>query len=155
MASISFNDSTGVTGAAGVVTLDNGTTAISTPTGTNGPGSRFADWTPFQRPIGPRAVSLGTGVPTQYRFRTDYGASFGMTDIPNTSMTAMLRTQDWLLRGNAVTVTTGDASLRTYTAYLAPEGDVQIALQDKAVLLYSMTFVLINSAAAPMLCIYD
>jgi len=150
VASLSFNDSAGVTGAAGVVTLDNGMTAAAIA-----PASRFADWVPFQRPIGPRAVSLGTGVPSQFRFRTDYGASFGITDIPNTSMTAMLRTQDWLLRGNAVTVTTGDAASRTYTAYLAPEGDVQIALQDKAVLLYSMTFVLINSAAAPMLCLYD
>lgn len=155
MASISFNDSTGITGAAGVVTLDNGLTAVATPTGTNGPGSRFTDWVPFQRPIGPRAVSLGTGVPSQYRFRTDYGASFSLLDIPNTSMTAMLRTQDWMLRGNAVTVATGDASARSYTAYLAPEGDIQIALQDKALLLYSMTFVVINSSAAAMLCIYD
>jgi len=150
VASISFNDASGVTGAAGVVTLDNGTTSIST-----GVGSRFADWVPFQRPIGPRVPALGTGIPYQFRFRTDYGASFGMNDIPNSEMTDMLRTQDWLLRGNAVTVTTGDAASRTYTAYLAPEGDVQIALQDKAVLLYSMTFVLINSAAAPMLCLYD
>lgn len=150
MASLSFNDAAGITGAAGVVTLDNGTTGIST-----GVGSRFADWTPFQKPIGPRVPALGTGVPYQFRFRTDYGASFSMTDIPNTNMTAMLRTQEWLLRGNAITVTTGDASLRTYTAYLAPEGDVSLALQDKNLLLYSMSFVLINSAAAPMLCIYD
>lgn len=150
MASISFNDASGVTGTAGTVTLDNGTTAIA-----GGVASRFADWVPFQRPIGPRAVSLGTGVPSQFRFRTDYGASFTMNDIPNTSMTAMLRTQDWLLRGNAVTVTTGDAGSRTYTAYLAPDGDVQMTLQDKTALLYSMTFVLINSATAPMLCLYD
>lgn len=150
MASISFNDSAGVTGAASTVTLTNGTTAIS-----YGAGSRFADWTPFQKPIGPRVPALGTGVPYQFRFRTDYGASFSMTDIPNTSMTDMLRTQEWLLRGNAVTVTTGDNALRTYTAYLAPEGDVSLTLQDKNVLLYAMSFVLINSAAAPMLCIYD
>ena len=150
MASISFNDASGVTGAAGTVTLDNGMTAAALA-----PASRFADWVPFQRPIGPRAVSLGTGVPSQFRFRTDYGASFTMNDLPNSKMTDMLRTQDWLLRGNAVTVTTGDAGSRTYTAYLAPEGDIGIALQDKTALLYSMTFVLINSAAAPMLCLYD
>lgn len=150
MASISFNDSAGVTGTAGTVTLDNGLTSVS-----NGVGSRFVDWVPFQRPIGPRVPALGTGIPYQFRFRTDYGASFGLNDIPNTSMTAMLRTQDWLLRGNAVTVTTGDASARTYTAYLAPDGDVGITLQDKNVLLYAMTFVLINSSAAPMLCLYD
>jgi hypothetical protein len=150
MASISFNDASGVTGAAGVVTLTNDTTSISL-----GVGSRFADWTPFQRPIGPRVPALGTGVPYQFRFRTDYGASFSMTDIPNTNMTQMLRTQEWLLRGNAITVTTSDASARTYTAYLAPEGDIALTLQDKNLLLYSMSFVLINSAAAPMLCIYD
>ena len=150
MASLSFNDSAGVTGAAGVVTLDNGMTAAAIA-----PASRFADWVPFQRPIGPRAVSLGTGVPSQFRFRTDYGASFTMNDIPNTAMTAMLRTQDWLLRGNAITVTTSDNASRVYTAYLAPDGDVGITLQDKTALLYSMTFVLINSVAAPMPCVYD
>jgi hypothetical protein len=150
VASLSFNDSAGVTGAAGVVTLDNGMTAAAIA-----PASRFADWVSFQRPVGPRVVSLGTGVPSQFRFRTDYGASFTMNDIPNTSVTAMLRTQEWLLRGNAITVTTSDNASRTYTAYLAPDGDVTITLQDKTALLYSMTFVLINSAAAPMPCVYD
>ena len=152
MASIVFNDSTGLTGAAGTVTLDNGTTSMSL-----GVGSRFTDWTPFQRPIGPRVPALGTGVPYQFRFRTDYGASFSLTDIPNTSMTDMLRTQEWLLRGLAVTVNTGDSGTpaRSYTAYLAPDGDVSITLQDKNLLLYSMSFTLINGTAAAMLCIYD
>ena len=150
MASLSFTDTLGVTGTAGLVTLDNGMTAAAIA-----PASRFADWVSFQRPVGPRVVSLGTGVPSQFRFRTDYGASFTMNDIPNTSVTAMLRTQEWLLRGNAITVTTSDNASRTYTAYLAPDGDVTITLQDKTALLYSMTFVLINSAAAPMPCVYD
>lgn len=145
MATIVFND------GGGSVTLDNGTTAIS-----NGVGSRFADWVPFQRPIGPRVTAIGTGVPYQFRFRTDYGASFSMTDIPNTKMSDMLRCQAWLLNGNAVTVNTGDASSRSYaTCYLAPDGDITITLQDKNLLLYSMSFVLINSAASAMLCIYD
>ncbi len=96
MATITFTDGTGA------ATLDNSTTGIST-----GVGSRFADWTPFQRPIGPRVPALGTGRPYQFRFRTDYGASFTMTDIPNTSMATMLRCQEWLLRGEAVTVNTG------------------------------------------------
>lgn len=144
MATIVFND------GGGSVTLDNGTTAMS-----SGVGSRFADWMPFQKPIGPRVTALGTGVPYQFRFRTDYGASFAMTDIPNTKMSDMLRCQAWLLNGGSVTVNTGDNASRTYTAYLAPEGDVTITLQDKNVLLYAMTFVLINSAAASMLCIYD
>jgi len=144
MATIVFTDGTGA------VTLDNGTTGISL-----GVGSRFADWTPFQKPIGPRVPALGTGVPYQFRFRTDYGASFSMTDIPNTSMASMLRCQEWLLRGNSVTVNTGDSAARSYTAYLAPDGDVSITLQDKNLLLYSMSFTLINASAAAMLCIYD
>jgi hypothetical protein len=147
MATITFTDGTGA------VTLDNGTTAIST-----GVGSRFTDWTPFQKPIGPRVPALGTGRPFQFRFRTDYGASFSLTDIPNTKMSDMLRCQEWLLRGEAVAVNTGDASNRSYaTCYLAPDGDVSITLQDKNLLLYSMSFVLINGASSPvaMLCIYD
>lgn len=144
MATIVFTDGTGA------VTLDNATTSVSL-----GVGSRFADWTPFQKPIGPRVPALGTGVPYQFRFRTDYGASFSMTDIPNTKMSDMLRCQEWLLRGNSVTVNTGDNAARSYTAYLAPDGDVSITLQDKNVLLYSMSFTLINGSAAAMLCIYD
>lgn len=144
MATIVFTDGTGS------VTLDNSTTGVSL-----GVGSRFADWTPFQKPIGPRVPALGTGVPYQFRFRTDYGASFSMTDIPNTSMASMLRCQEWLLRGNSVTVNTGDNAARSYTAYLAPDGDVSITLQDKNLLLYSMSFTLINASAAAMLCIYD
>jgi hypothetical protein len=145
MATIVFND------GGGSVTLDNGTTGMSL-----GVGSRFADWVPFQKPIGPRVTAIGTGVPYQFRFRTDYGASFNMTDIPNTKMSDMLRCQAWLLNGGGVTVNTADASSRSYTTcYLASDGDVTITLQDKNVLLYSMSFTLINSAAASMLCIYD
>lgn len=147
MATITFTDGTGA------VTLDNGTTGMS-----NGVGSRFADWTPFQKPIGPRVPALGTGRPYQFRFRTDFGASFSITDIPNTKMSDMLRCQEWLLRGESVAVNTGDNASRAYaTCYLAPDGDVTITLQDKNLLLYSMSFVLINGAASPsaMLCIYD
>jgi hypothetical protein len=146
MASITFNDGTSAT-------LDNGTTGMS-----GGLGSRFADWTPFQRPIGAAAVSLGTGARSMFTFRTDYGASFTMNDIPNTSMDTMLRCQAHLLGGGTVSVATGDNASRTYaTCCLAPDGDVSITLQDKTALLYSMSFTLINIAGSPsaMLCIYD
>lgn len=153
MAYIQFTDGTGS------VTLTNSTDTIATnnPLLKTGPGSRFADWVPFQRSIGPRVPSLGTGRPYQFRFRTDYGASFTLLDIPNTKMSDMLRCQEWLLRGESVTVNTGDNALRSYTCYLAPDGDVTIAMQDKNVLLYSMSFVLINGDNSPsaMLCIYD
>lgn len=154
MAYIQFTD------GSGTVTLTNGTEAIATnnPGLLTGPGSRFTDWLPFQRAIGPRVSSLGTGRPYQFRFRTDYGASFTLLDIPNTKMSDMLRCQEWLLRGESVTVNTGDNALRSYTCYIAPDGgDVSIAMQDKNLMLYSMSFVLINGASTPsaMLCIYD
>ncbi len=145
MASIVFND--GVS-----TTFDNGTTGIS-----GGVGSRFADWTPFQRPIGPAVTALGTGQRYQYAFRTDYGASFNMMDIPNTSMAVMLRLQSHLVGGGTCTVNTGDSASRSYaTCCLAPDGDVAIALQDKGLLLYSMSFAVINVAASPvsMICEY-
>lgn len=145
MASIVFND--GVS-----TTLDNGTTGFQ-----GGVGSRFTDWTPFQRPIGPAVTALGTGQRYQYAFRTDYGASFSMMDIPNTSMAVMLRLQSHLVGGGTCTVNTGDSASRSYTTCcLAPDGDVTITLQDKGLLLYSMSFVLINVAASPaaMICEY-
>ena len=147
MATITFTD------GGGAVTLDNGTTGIS-----SGVGSRFADWTPFQRPIGAAAVSLGTGARSMFTFRTDYGASFAMNDIPNTKMSDMLRCQAWLIGGGTVAVNTGDNASRTYaTCCLAPDGEVTITLQDKNVLTYGMSFTLINVAGSPsaMLCIYD
>jgi hypothetical protein len=145
MASITFNDGTSAT-------LDNGMTAIA-----GGVGSRFADWTPFQRPIGPAVTALGTGARYQFAFRTDYGASFTMNDIPNSSMSIMLRLEAHLLGGGTVSVATGDSASRTYaTCCLAPDAGVDITLQDKAELRYSMSFTLINIAASPgaMLCIY-
>lgn len=154
MAYITFTD------AGGAVTLTNGMEAVATnnPLLKDGPGSRFADWMPFQRPIGAAAVSLGTGARSMFTFRTDYGASFTMNDIPNTKMDDMLRCQAHLLGGGTVAVYTTDSSSRTYaTCCLAPDGDVGITLQDKNVLTYSMSFTLINIAGSPsaMLCIYS
>jgi hypothetical protein len=150
MAYIAFTD------GGGAVVLDNGLRGSAVTIA----GSRFADWVPFQRPIGAAAVALGTGARSMFTFRTDYGATFALNDIPNTKMSDMLRCQAWLLGGGLVAVYTEDSGTpeRTYaTCCLAPNGDVGITLQDKNVLTYSMSFALINVAASPsaMLCIYD
>lgn len=148
MAYIAFTDS------GGLVTLDNGLRGSAVTIA----GSRFADWVPFQRPIGAAAVALGTGARSMFTFRTDYGATFSLNDIPNTKMSDMLRCQAWLLGGGSVAVYTEDSVNSTYaTCCLAPNGDVGITLQDKNVLTYGMTFALINIAGSPsaMLCLYD
>lgn len=144
MASITFTD------GIGTATLDNGLTATA-----GGLGSRFANWTPFQRPVGSQATALGTGRLFRFVFRTDYGASFSIRDIPNTTMATMLRLQAHLQAGGTVTVTTGDSASRTYTnCSLAPEGDVTISMTDPTALLYTMELAVINLGGSQMLCEY-
>lgn len=145
MASITFTDGTGT------ATLDNGLTATAA-----GVGSRFANWTPFTRRVGERAVSLGTGASYAFTFRIDYGATFEIRDIPNTNQTVALRLMRHLQGGGTCTVTTGDSASRTYSqSSLDPEGDVTLTFQDAQFLTYSMSFALINLAGADMLCTYD
>lgn len=144
MASITFTD------GIGTATLDNGLTGTA-----SGVGSRFANWTPFQRPVGSQATALGTGRLFRFVFRTDYGASFSIRDIPNTTMATMLRLQAHLQAGGTVTVTTGDSASRTYTnCGLAPEGDVTISMTDPTALLYTMELAVINLGGSQMLCEY-
>lgn len=144
MASITFNDGTSAT-------LDNGTTAIAA-----GVGSRFAAWTPFTRRVGDTAVALATGARTMFIFRTDYGASFELRDVPVANLAVALRLVRHLQGGGVCTVTTGDTSSRTYTnCGLDPEGSVEIAQQDAQLLLYSVRLSLINLSGADMLCTYD
>jgi hypothetical protein len=144
LASLTFTD------LSGAATLDNGLTTIA-----DGLASRFSNWVPFQRPIGPMGTSLGTGRGTRFIFRTDFGASFSIRELPNTAMPTMLRLQAHLLAGGLVTVTTGDATNRTYTdCCLAPDGDVTIEMQDTTLLTYTMNFTLLNLGGAAMLCEY-
>lgn len=135
---------------SGAVTFDNGLRSTA-----SGLASRFRGWTPTATPVGPTAIGLGTGRRFQFSFRTDYGASFSMEEIPNTSMAAMLALQAHLRRGGTVQVYTEDASSRAYTnCNLAPDGDVTIELTDPTALLYTMSFTLINLAGTAMICEY-
>lgn len=143
MASITFNDGTSAT-------LDNGLTGVA-----SGVGSRFASWTPFTRRIGERAVTLATGASFAFTFRIDYGATFELRDLPNTTQSVALRLIRHLQGGGTCTVTTGDAAARVYTTCgIDPEGDVSLAFQDAAYLTYTMSLSLINLSGADMLCQY-
>jgi hypothetical protein len=144
MASITFNDGTSAT-------LDNGTTGVA-----GGVGSRFASWTPFTRRVGERAVTLATGASFDFTFRIDYGATFQMRDLPNTTQSVALRLIRHLQGGGTCTVTTGDAGSRVYTTCsIDPNGDVTLEFQDATFLTYSMSLSLINLGGADMLCLYD
>ena len=143
MASITFNDGTSAT-------LDNGLTGVAA-----GVGSRFASWTPFTRRIGERAVTLATGASFAFTFRIDYGATFELRDLPNTTQSIALRLIRHLQGGGTCTVTTGDAAARVYTTCaIDPEGDASLAFQDAAYLTYTMSLSLINLSGADMLCQY-
>lgn len=133
----------------GAATLVNGLPA---------PADRFAGWTPFRRPVGPRAHALGTGLPYKYRLRTDYGARFRLEYIKPTRHELVMRLIDHLENGGVVTVNTGDAAGRSYAACYVAEGfDLSGALEqsDRRTIEYTLTLELINSGAADMLCLYD
>lgn len=144
MASITFNDGTSAT-------LDNGLTSTA-----GGVGSRFASWVPFTRRVGERAVTLATGASYDFTFRIDYGATFQMRDLPNSTQSVALRLIRHLQGGGTCTVTTGDAASRVYTTCsIDPNGDVTLEFQDATFLTYSMSLSLINLGGADMLCLYD
>lgn len=144
MASITFNDGTSAT-------LDNGLTVTAA-----GAGSRFASWVPFTRRVGERAVTLATGASFDFTFRIDYGATFQMRDLPNTTQSVAMRLIRHLQGGGTCTVTTGDAASRIYTnCGLDPEGNVSLEFQDATFLTYTMNLSLINLSGADMLCQYD
>jgi len=145
MASITFND-----GAA--ATLDNGLTAIA-----SGVASRFANWTPFTRKVGASAQSLATGARAMFAFRTEYGATFEIREVPATALAVVLRLKRHLEGGGTCTVTTGDTSSRAYaTCGLAGGAEVGLSQSDSVQLTYTVSLSLLNLAGSPadMLCEY-
>jgi hypothetical protein len=145
LANLTFTD------AIGTVTFDNGLAESA-----GGVGSRFSAWVPFQRPIGPATTSLGTGARYQFVFRTDYGASFEIRDVPVTLLPRAIRLQAHLESGGTVRVDTNDAYGRIYgTCCLAPGATVEMQQANATDLTYSLSLALINLDAAPMLCDYS
>jgi hypothetical protein len=144
MASITFNDGTSAT-------LSNGLTATAA-----GVGSRFAAWVPFTNKVGEAATVLTTGARAMFVFRTDYGATFEMRDIPNTSLDVVMRLMRHLQGGGSCTVTTTDSASRVYTlCYLAPDASLTLSQADPQLLTYTLSLSLITlGAAADMLCVY-
>lgn len=141
------------TDAAGAAQLDNGMTAIA-----GGVGSRFTNWVSDSDPIGPEKFALGTGAMAKFTFRTDYTASFDLTNIPNANTTIIDRLIAWLRGGGQVSVTCGDTLGAVYaTCGLAPGGKISKKMDNKADITWTVSLQLINLAGspAPMTCIYS
>lgn len=143
---ISFTD------GIGAAQLDNGYTAVAA-----GVGSHFKSWTSDSLSVGPEVNALGTGALTKFVFRTDYVASFELTDIPNANTTILDRLIAWLRGGGVVSVTCGDTLGSVYgTCCLAPGAKVTKKMDNKNDITWTLTVTLLNVAGSPgpMICVY-
>lgn len=140
MSSISFTDSIG---------------AATLQSPMNAPGNRFANWVPDVQDIGSPEVAVGTGISYLFILRTDYCASFEVPYLTEAQLAVAHRLKRWLMQGGAVTVTTNDNDSNTYTAYLRAGTVPSIELTDRALMEYTMSLELKNSAAAPMTVNYS
>jgi len=144
--SISFAD------AFGAAVLTNGKPA---------PADRFGNWVPVSKPIGESASRQSDGAITMFVFRTDFGATFELAQIPVASI-ASIRLVDvaarlvaWLLQGGTCSVTTGDVEGHVYaTCGLMPGSSPSLTMTDRRNLEYTLSLALINLAGspAPMVC---
>lgn len=130
-------------GTAG--TLDNGKSVG---------GDRFTAWTPFPDLIGPRYAPLGTGRNIAWTHRTDYCASFQLTQIPRTKHALVDRLIRHLLIGGDVTVNTGDSATRVYTCHLRAGTTPAFERSDPQNIEYTLSLELVNNAAAPLVLEY-
>lgn len=144
---ISFTD------GIGAAQLDNGMTASQIAD-----GSHFKNWVSDSDPIGPEVNNLGTGILTKFVFRTDYTASFDLTDIPNSKTTIIDRLFAWLRAGGTVSVTTGDSLGSVYaTCCLAPGAKPVKKMDNKSDITWTVSLKLLNAAVSPvpMTCQYN
>ena len=133
--SIAFNDGSGTTTITSLV-------------------PRLGNWSPVPDDIGPLAPALGNGIGEQWIFRTDYSVSFEIANIPASSLGDLQRLRLWLRRGNTMTVNTNDLSARSYTVLLKEGSATPSWVLDRALLEYTVSFEVVNTSAAPMICIY-
>jgi voltage-gated potassium channel Kch len=142
MASITFTDATGT------ATLNSAWPS---------PANRFRGWTPFEVPFGDAAHGLGTGRRYLYEYRRDYGATFELPGIANTDLDIAMRLKAHLEGGGLVTLTTNDASSTVYTNIgIAPDTEVEIVFEDRAMLEYTVKLTVLDQDTVPaqLLCEY-
>lgn len=141
MATITFND------GSGSQTIDSAWAF---------PANRFNNWTPKPAKIGERRHAVGDGTRYQWSHRTDYGASFQLDGIANSS-TNQDKLQDfklWADAGGTFTVTTTDSSSNVYTTCGMAPGAVVEIVPDRKRKSLSLVLDVINLAGAQMICAY-
>jgi hypothetical protein len=91
-----------------------------------------------------------------FTFRIDYGATFEMRDIPNTSVATALSLIRWMQNGGVVRVNTQDGNVaHDYTnCVLSPDAMPTLTMTDATELRYTLSLSVINLSGADMLCEY-
>lgn len=142
------------TDTVGAATLKNGKTS---------PADRFANWVPMSRDVGDSAPRMSDGAITMFVYRTDYGASFELRNIPIAAVggVRLVEVADrlirHLLRGGQCAVNTGDSASSAYaTCGLMPGTTPSLSQSNPKLLEYSLSLSLINLAGSPvaMVCRY-
>lgn len=149
--------------AAAISTGDTASAPLYLWNGKPTPGDRLANWTPLTTPIGDTATRMSDGALSMFAYRTDYGASFELPQIPVAKIGGERladyadRLVMWLKQGGTCILLTGDVEQNGYSPVgLMPGAAPSLALTDKVNLEYTLRVALVNLAASPvrMVCHY-
>ncbi len=118
------------------------------------PLKRFAGWTPDVVDVGVQETALGTGLPYQFVFRTDYVVGFDVPYLTQAEIAVALRLIRHLMGGGTCTVDTDDLSGNSYTCRLREGAKPNLTLVDRAMMEYTLRLDLTNTAAAALIAVY-
>ena len=117
------------------------------------PANRFFEVVPNYAHIGPLKVALTRAIHA-FTFREDYTVSVTIRHLSPSQWEDALLMKQWLMTGNAVTLTTDDVDGNTYTGLtLAPGTEPEIANDDDERQHFSFTCVLVDDD--PIVVNYD
>lgn len=121
------------------------------------PRGRFASWSPRTVDPGPGDHELGSGQRHKFAFGARYCATFGLDQIPSSSLGLVDRLANWLDNGGTVTVVTGDGVNGPYDCCLMQGAELPAPeLSDRVFVEYTVQFALMRNdgVQASMLCAY-
>lgn len=127
------------------ITFNDGVSATLTAT-----TIRFSNWVPRNTDIGPSAVTIGDGATYKTIYRTDYTATFDVTNITTSQLSVAMRLMRHLEAGNSINITTFDKNAATYTCSLAPGTNPSLGSYDKQMMEFTLTLPVKNNAAADL-----